>query len=180
MTVLHASSCLISPQSLPPAHSGWEDKRKCALCINFTSSISVWVECQLWQATTIVRSGSFFVQKTSEKVRWHTHKNHLALRKRRRRTRSGAQVLCFIDSDHFSDGEWTLETSAVLRSTRRLVQCSSETCEHKNAFRTRSKLVQHAQVNAFHFKRWLGARIHYVPPTRSSQVAIVILLFLLE
>ena len=36
------------------------------------------------------------------------------------------------------------------------------------------------RLNAYHFKRELGARIHYVPPTRSSQVAIVILLFLLE
>ena len=43
-----------------------------------------------------------------------------------------------------------------------------------------SELVQHAQVNAFHFKCTLGARIYYVLPTRSSQVAIVILLFLLE
>ena len=42
--------------------------------------------------------------------------------------------------------------------------------------KTSSKLVQHAQVNALHFKCALGARIHYVPPTRSSQVAIVILL----
>ena len=49
-----------------------------------------------------------------------------------------------------------------------------------NLFQTCSKLIQHAQVNAFCFKRTLGTRIHYVPPTRSSQVAVVILLFLLE
>ena len=49
---------------------------------------------------------------------------------------------------------------------------------HAN-IKTCSKLV-HAQVNALHFKCALGERIHYVPPTRSSQVAIVILLFLLE
>ena len=35
-------------------------------------------------------------------------------------------------------------------------------------------------MNAFQFKRMLGACIHYVLPMRSSQVAIVILLFLLE
>ena len=37
----------------------------------------------------------------------------------------------------------------------------------------RSELVQHAQVNAFRFKRTLGARIHCIPPTCSLHTAHV-------
>ena len=85
--------------------------------------------------------------------------------------------------------KWVVSTELDLKSLEQLARVSTEghilyrymylysaAQRHANIKTrsvSRSKLVQHAEVNAFHFKHALGTRIHYILPMHSSQVAIV-------